>query len=1325
MITFQQKQYRINIISALCICTIIGLTPLEVNAETIRTEEIYKFAQENDIKNLKLHKKDIDVTNSDGNTAYCLALKDKEEKIAKLLEKEGTNTKHKCVAAVLSANKTFLGMSKPTWGWIGAVVGGGAAAAAAGGGGGSGGSSSSENSGNNEPERPVALNCQNGGIQIGETCRCKEGWEGKTCNEAKQCSGFEYTACPAGYQSSVSCKEGNVIKYKCENCANGYIKQNGICYKDLQCQNGGTQQGDKCICKTGYTGDRCESDDTGSSLLTCGAHGVKVNNGCVCEKGYTGRACQYLDKDNYIFGIPGRSNDYLFSYNAFEEKTESNLELSDAEKGIYGVYSDMNASNVYSKYYKTSPQTGKIKGTISITNNGAENAYGIYAESNAYNIYHDAPTGVSRADTEGKIKIVNNGTGNVYGIYAESEAFNVYYNRHPKTNLEYLTASGNAQGIIEIENKQSGGNVYGICSDYKAYNSFLSGELYGSDKTESIIKISNWGNSSTYGIYGYSVENAYGGIGRIYIDNYGSGDIYGLYSFWTAENGTAGGMGTIAIDNHGKGNTYGIYADDDAHNGSRSSDTTNIIAINKEGLTGNTYGIYGDWSENSGKIIITNKSSDNTYGIYTNNDSAHSSVNYEKGIVAIDNYGNGDVFGVYSGANENSSNNVSYINYGMIKISNTGTGHSYGIFRNKEDHTDDNSLSNDGKIFLLNKGLGSSLGYYGSFWLSGGAKMNNNKDASIEIINQGNGVAIGTYNSNGTVTNSGDITIHNLGNGTAIGMYVTGNYGEAINKGTIIIDRENSSFINISTSVSKDGEITINETSETYKKLANTGGKAIGIYGANGAKITNSGTITINSADEAYGIYAEAGATVTNTGTITINGVSCDKTTCSGSSNYGNYIKLNGGKLFQDGKLISTESINLAAMDGDIIASATTEIATPEALSGVLKMNSNIVTSGFEKTYTTKGTIQAGNTSGLKLQSQSVMFDAVLAENGSDVNLIMKSFNDVVKNQSLAKFLQKNYATENNESLFSNIKSVESLAVLNNNLDDLMGKDMFSRFAFEDFTIMRELNFDINNKLFNNTEDYISVGGGTSSFAFSGNSRYSLTNMKSGKHSMGISVAFSDVNSDDGNNHNRRYDRMYNISMPMGYQTNGFNLVTTPRIGYSYGTYDRRGFNRQNYDGTVEKQMFALMNEARYPLQLGGWTVSPAVELNFMDYRISGHETAKEYALNIKSQDNYSIEAGVGLYVNKGTELSKSSSLSFNSGVALYHEFADPYKMKLGMQGMDGTFTLRDENRSDNRAVVRTGFEFNYDNISVAGNVMSYIDREYQTNATLDFKFGF
>jgi hypothetical protein len=366
----------------------------------------------------------------------------------------------------------------------------------------------------------------------------------------------------------------------------------------------------------------------------------------------------------------------------------------------------------------------------------------------------------------------------------------------------------------------------------------------------------------------------------------------------------------------------------------------------------------------------------------------------------------------------------------------------------------------------------------------------------------------------------------------------------------------------------------------------------------------------------------------------------------------------------------------------------------------------------------------------MQLISQSALFDARL-QNGSDAVMTMKSFNDVVTNQSLAEFLKRNYAAENNEALFGLLKGKETLAALNDTLDSMVSSDMFNRFTFEDLTIMRDLNADMNNALFANNKDHLEIAGDITPWNFDGNSgsnaRYALYNTAFGRKSLGLGLAFSDVRSNNGrNNRDSRYDQTFQLSTPMGYAIKGLKFIATPRFGYAYGTYDRTGFEGRTYDGTVEKRMFGLMNEARYPILLGKWSVAPAVEFNALGYHIKGKENVQEYSLNIKSQNNYSVESGVGLYANRELKPSKNSTLKLNAGVAVYHEFADPYELELGMNGMEGSFRVRDNRRKNNRAVLRTGFDYNIgDNVTVTGAFSTYVDGTTHNNANLDFKYNF
>lgn len=852
--------------------------------------------------------------------------------------------------------------------------------------------------------------------------------------------------------------------------------------------------------------------------------------------------------------------------------------------------------------------------------------------------------------------------------------------------------------IINIDSKDAQ-TVYGMnILNGIEEDGFFRKYYYGANAFEDNgeIFINNTGNNDIYGITISSseeelvIKNSYShATGNITISNNGSGNVYGMYNHSSLGNSTNShyySTGTISIENYGNGNIYGIY---DKNKGINTNYNSNgIISINNHG-NGNIYGIKAKLGIN----VMYNDGSDGSS--YTN----------DLGIIKITNDGNGNSYGIYANdlsfnvGNQGYDIGFEYVSTSksIISIINKRNGNIYGLYGKKSFNTvftDDYFHSKNliGTISLANMGDGLSIGIYGE----------NSYNYSYDKFNQGNKIV-------------GTVKIHNLGDGVAIGMY--GNGGTVENSGDIIITRTDFT----------DDNLTEDDTSDntTYSAATSKGGTAIGIYGASGTTIKNNGTITIEGAEKAYGIWAEdITVKVYNYGTITIDGTSCTGDKCKN-----NAIVLNGGKLFQDGEFVS-DVIDLSAIGGTVLATQNSKFVAKNAISGELVMSSDIVSQDFQTAYTTSNTIDSTDTKGLKLSSQSALFNASLAENGHDVNLTMKSFDDVVKNKSLANFLQNNYAAQNNENLFSSLKSLENVEQLNSGLNDFAGKDLFGRMAFEDLTMLRELNFDMKQKMSGNANEYFSLNGSTAPFAFDGNSgsnsRWAITGHKDGKHSYAFGFAFSDLNSNDGSSHNNRNEKMFQISLPLGYQTNGFNLTSAPQIGYSYGNYNRKGFDNSDYKGTVSKQMFGLMNEARYPLQFGGWTVAPSAEFNVVNYRLKGSETDYQpFALRLKSQNNYSVETGFGLYADKNIQLAKESSLKLNGGAAMYHEFANPYALTLGMNGMDGSFTVRDEKRTDSRAVVRTGFEFTQGKLSLLGNLMAYIDSEYRTNATLDLKYNF
>ena len=169
--------------------------------------------------------------------------------------------------------------------------------------------------------------------------------------------------------------------------------------------------------------------------------------------------------------------------------------------------------------------------------------------------------------------------------------------------------------------------------------------------------------------------------------------------------------------------------------------------------------------------------------------------------------------------------------------------------------------------------------------------------------------------------------------------------------------------------------------------------------------------------------------------------------------------------------------------------------------------------------------------------------------------------------------------------------------------------------------------------------------------------------------SYGVGVAFTDIKSQDGNKDNNRTDEMFQMMMPVGYETHGFEMISTPRLGYAYGHYTRDGYKGKNYDGKVEKRIFGVTNEVRYPINIFGWKVSPTAEFNAIGYHIKGHEEDEEFALNINKQNIWSVEGGVGFSLAKEIEfgppkksLPSNMGLSFKSRV--YSENRVRYPLK-------------------------------------------------------------
>jgi hypothetical protein len=367
--------------------------------------------------------------------------------------------------------------------------------------------------------------------------------------------------------------------------------------------------------------------------------------------------------------------------------------------------------------------------------------------------------------------------------------------------------------------------------------------------------------------------------------------------------------------------------------------------------------------------------------------------------------------------------------------------------------------------------------------------------------------------------------------------------------------------------------------------------------------------------------------------------------------------------------------------------------------------------------------IDAGDTSGLNLISDSAMFDVSL--NGKDVVMQMKDFEELTDNKSLAAFLKDNYDAGNGEEMFAALKSMDNISAFNGALAGMTGLNAFTQFAHEDMSAMREISFSMNNKLFENSDkESFDISDSMGYFSFSdrhngGSGQYGISSDKiNDKWKLGYGMAMANINTNDDNGMYRQ-NKMWLFYVPATYRGDDIELVISPKAGFSRSEYSRRGYKNMNYEGYIEKRIFGLMNDVRYPLMVGNWTLAPDVSFNAIVYSQEGQEEAHEYSLIIPHDNIVSLETGLGLYSKYEKILSDGGRIKFTTGIMAYREFGDTYNIKLGMRGMDGTFDLYN-NSYEYRGAMNMGVDYTTGRFHMYGNMQYFMDNANYMN----FKAG-
>ena len=841
--------------------------------------------------------------------------------------------------------------------------------------------------------------------------------------------------------------------------------------------------------------------------------------------------------------------------------------------------------------------------------------------------------------------------------------------------------------------------------------------------------------------------------------------------------GTLQNDGLIQIESNA--NQMNISAFSNA-TGDNTNSETGVIKLKTSGLNSNLAYGYGPGKENnSGSVTLTHTGSGSLNGTSFNKGDV--TLNAKDGIFRI----NMSAIMVPSGSSSETLDGKLNINLFGTARGNI-YGHRFGgSLSNKESITirTEEYLSSDEITTAIGSATGRSGNYFGEI-VGISNEIHDPKDspsyAGVDFVNDANllieadginssiigmqtkNYVFGVDKGDRTLTNNGNLTINTKTDTTVVGMLSsrddwTNDKGETVFEKSLMVN---------------NGNITINATGggnpgnisgEFNRESIDIPYSVIGMLSNNGwyeeqngvkeyqagAINSSSGVIKINVTGDtrAAGMVAVGeNALAVNKGVIEINHLQGGNTSSAlgpqligcyamkgGSCKNEGVIRINGtetGGVFE--LTDNSNSLMLIAQNGTIDA-ANTQIR------GAAEVDPSVLKGTNEVSYRLSGQgegafIGNGDYSSLSVSAGSALFNASLVQNETnkdamDINLTMKSFDSVVDNQSLASFLATNYVAGKNVSFFDMLKSNKTVSSLNHSLNALTGLETLSRFGQDDMNAMREVHFAMNEQLFANDDKHVfETVGSVSSFSFKNDNnttnQFALINKRiSPNVKVGYALSVTKLNTNDEND-TIRDNTLFQLYTPISYGYNGIKVITNPYIGFARGHYTREGYANISYNGYLEKRLFGVMNEARYPMDLGFVKFEPSIEFNMVGYNQKGNEEEQAYALTIPSNTNLSVETGIGFYLKKDIDMKSDGQLKLNGGMMLYREFADPYNLKLGMYGMDGTFDLYDETK-DYRGVFSFGLDYKWKEFSFYGNFQHFMATDHYSVLKLELGVKF
>ena len=613
--------------------------------------------------------------------------------------------------------------------------------------------------------------------------------------------------------------------------------------------------------------------------------------------------------------------------------------------------------------------------------------------------------------------------------------------------------------------------------------------------------------------------------------------------------------------------------------------------------------------------------------------------------------------------------------------------------------------------------------------------------------NNAKGMIASSTGATAKVTNLADGVI-NISGSNGVGMYADGSGAQAVNLGTI----------------------NINTTSST----------AYGMQAVNGGSVENAGTINMMSGAQGIGIYVGSGSKfynnasgkivfadgATQSGTITADTSSGDVTICEDGGDCKNkFIYLaQGASLVNSGTMVTSSSFALNEMgNGEVVLTSTGKMKADDSITGNLFIASDsaMLAQGQKDVYVNENALDA-NEIDVSLMSKSPMWNVSLqnstqepadednivetdkienTDNSSETtsnqeqNIVYNrvGFDKLVNNASQAAYLEANYAIRN--SIYDGMIIASSQEEFNRAVQEGLGLDLIPNFAKQNMDLIRNVNRQVNSAVFNNTDETeirTTIGydffdreqdgnNGLSGYEDEAHSGYALWDRKYNENfRYGIGASFTKYDSDYDNG-SERNEIIAQIMTPLLFEAGNTQFLSMPKIGMGWGEYTRYAQGKE-YKADTRNYYYGINNEVRHDIDMGIVTLEPVAEFNVLGL----YQNQTKENIRVESNNNVSVEGGLGLYAKKSFSLTDEDELKIRLGGTYYHEFNNPYQApKAGVVGLLGSYQMDSYEAQKDRAVLSARFDYKRGKFNFYLEGSSYIedDDTYSINAGLTYAF--